>query len=88
MPWTNVTRPPEDKFYIQQQLLANKGPPIPEYLKTQNQAYEFIELCLQPNRAERPSAKELLDHPYPRVRIGKISFSIRTSILSCLFIDS
>ena len=83
-----MTRPPDDKIYIQKQLLANKGPPIPESLKNQNQAYEFIELCLQPNRAERPSARELLDHPYPRVRTGKISFSIRTSILLCLFIDS
>ncbi|CAF4454676.1 unnamed protein product, partial [Adineta steineri] len=27
LPWTNVTRPPEDQIYIQNQLLAKKGPP-------------------------------------------------------------
>ncbi|CAF0976170.1 unnamed protein product [Rotaria sp. Silwood1] len=68
LPWTNVTRPPEDQIYIQNQLLAKKGPPIPDELKNQKQAYEFIELCLKPDLEERPSARDLLIHPYPRVR--------------------
>ncbi len=73
LPWTNVTRPPEDQVYIQNQLLAKKGPPIPDDLKKQNEAYEFIELCLKPDLDERPSARDLLIHPYPRVRTGKNS---------------
>ncbi|CAF3988061.1 unnamed protein product, partial [Rotaria sp. Silwood2] len=68
LPWTNVTRPPEDQIYIQNQLLARKGPPIPEELKNQKQAYQFIDLCLKPDLEERPSARDLLIHPYPRVR--------------------
>ncbi|CAF2411458.1 unnamed protein product [Rotaria sp. Silwood2] len=68
LPWTNVTRPPEDQIYIQNQLLARKGPPIPEELKNQKQAYQFIELCLKSDLEERPSARDLLIHPYPRVR--------------------
>ncbi|CAF0991173.1 unnamed protein product [Rotaria sordida] len=68
LPWTNVTRPPEDQIYIQNQLLAKKGPPIPDELKNQKQAYEFIELCLKSDLEERRSARDLLNHPYPRVR--------------------
>ena len=71
MPWTNVTRPLEDQIYIQNQLLLKKGPPIPDELKKQTEAYEFIELCLKPNLEERRSARELLAHAYPRVRTGK-----------------
>jgi serine/threonine protein kinase len=51
-------------------LLAKKGPPIPDELKEQKKAYEFIELCLTPDFNKRPLAKALLDHPYPRVRTG------------------
>ncbi|CAF2185922.1 unnamed protein product, partial [Rotaria magnacalcarata] len=69
LPWATVTRPPEDQFYIQNQLLAKKGPPIPEELRGQKEAYEFIELCLKPDLEQRRSARELLSHPYPRVRI-------------------
>jgi len=58
-------------MYIQNQLLAKKGPPIPADLETQKEAYAFIELCLKPDLEKRPSAKELLNHPYPRVRTGK-----------------
>lgn len=65
-----MTRPPEDKFYIQNQLLLKKGPPIPDELKYEK-ACEFIELCLKPDLEARPSAKDLLNHPYPRVRTGK-----------------
>ncbi|CAM4894465.1 unnamed protein product [Rotaria socialis] len=68
LPWATVTRPPEDQFYIQNQLLAKKGPPIPEELRGQKEAYEFIELCLKPDLEQRRSARELLSHPYPRVR--------------------
>ncbi len=58
-------------MYIQNQLLAKKGPPIPVDLENEKEAYDFIELCLEPDLGERPSAKELLNHPYPRVRTGK-----------------
>ncbi|CAF3704858.1 unnamed protein product, partial [Rotaria sordida] len=68
LPWTNVTRPHEERIYIQNQLLAKKGPPIPDELKTEHEAYDFIQLCLTPDVNERPLAKALLDHPYPRVR--------------------
>ncbi|CAF3368040.1 unnamed protein product [Rotaria sp. Silwood1] len=68
LPWTNVTRPPEERIYIQNQLLAKKGPPIPDELKTEHEAYDFIQLCLTPDVNQRPLAKALLDHPYPRVR--------------------
>lgn len=71
MPWSNVVRPHEERIYIQNQLLAKKGPPIPEELKEQHEAYNFIELCLTPDVNERPSARNLRDHPYPRVRTGK-----------------
>ena len=53
-------------------MLAKKGPPIPEELEKQHEAYNFIELCLTPDVNERPLAKALLDHPYPRVRTGTI----------------
>ncbi|UJR21263.1 hypothetical protein I4U23_024358 [Adineta vaga] len=69
LPWTNVTRP-FDAIYIQNQLLAKKGPPIPDELKPQTEAYEFIELCLKADLEERRSARELLSHAYPRVRIS------------------
>jgi len=72
LPWANVTRPHEERIYIQNQLLAKKGPPIPDELKQQHEAYDFIQLCLTPDLNERPFAKALLDHPYPRVRTGKI----------------
>ncbi|UJR28200.1 hypothetical protein I4U23_009451 [Adineta vaga] len=67
-PWANVVRPHEERIYIQNQLLAKKGPPIPDELKEHHEAYDFIQLCLTPNLNERPLAKALLDHPYPRVR--------------------
>ena len=57
-------------MYIQNQLLAKKGPPIPEELKNQAEAYEFIQLCLKPDLEERRSARELVNHPYPRVIIN------------------
>ncbi|CAF3751451.1 unnamed protein product [Adineta steineri] len=71
-PWANVARPHEERIYIQNQLLAKKGPPIPDELRDQHEAYDFIQLCLTPDVNERPLAKALLDHPYPRVRTGKI----------------
>ncbi|CAF1182929.1 unnamed protein product [Adineta ricciae] len=67
-PWANVVRPQEERLYIQNQLLAKKGPPIPDELKEHHEAYDFIGLCLIPDLNERPLAKALLDHPYPRVR--------------------
>ena len=59
-----------DKIYIQNQLFLKKGPPIPDGL--QQEAREFIDLCLKPDPEERKSARELLNEAYPRVRIGKI----------------
>ena len=44
-----------------------KGPPIPEELRKEGEAYDFIVLCLQLEVENRPLARELLDHPYPRV---------------------
>ncbi len=70
LPWANAVRPHEERIYIQNQLLAKKGPPIPDELKKQHETYDFIQLCLTPNVNERPLAKTLLDHPYPRVRTG------------------
>ncbi|CAF1309834.1 unnamed protein product [Rotaria magnacalcarata] len=72
-PWTNIVRPHEERIYIQNQLLAKKGPPIPDDLKKQHEAYDFIQLCLTPDVNERPLARALLDHPYPRVRTGSMS---------------
>lgn len=83
LPWTNVTRPHEERIYIQNQLAAKKGPPIPDELKEQKEAYEFIQLCLIPDPIQRPLAKTLLDHPYPRVRTGK---NDRSSCIIILFL--
>ena len=66
-----MTRPPAETIYIQMQLLAKKAPPIPEEIKKNSEAYDFIELCLKPGLEERKSARELLRHPYPRVTIDK-----------------
>ena len=70
LPWSNVTRPPGDYAYINNQLMLKRGPPIPEELEAQTEACEFIERCLTVDLDERPSARELLDHSYPRVRTG------------------
>jgi serine/threonine protein kinase len=72
LPWTNGKRHEKDYIYVLTQLSAKKGPPIPDELKYQDVAYEFIGLCLTPNVDERRSARELLNHPYPRVRTGTI----------------
>jgi serine/threonine protein kinase len=78
-----VVRPNEERIYIHNQLMAKKGPPIPDELKEQKEAYAFIRLCLTPDYEERPLAKTLLDHPYPRVRTGKPLFVHVARILSC-----
>lgn len=72
LPWSNVVRQNEERIYIQTQLSAKKGPPIPEEIKEQTDACNFIQRCLIPDFLERPSAKVLLDDPYPRVLTGKL----------------
>lgn len=72
MPWSNIVRQHEELIYIQNQLLAKKGPPIPDELKEQSEAYDFVQRCLTADYQQRPSAKTLLDHPYPRVLTGSL----------------
>lgn len=88
LPWSNAIRSPDDQIYIQNQLLAKKGPPIPDDLKNQTEAYRFIELCLQVNLEQRPSARDLLNHPYSRVSTGKILLIIVLSLHRFLILDN
>ena len=41
-------------------------PPIPENLSPEGQS--FIRFCLQRNPADRPSAAQLLEHPFVQIR--------------------
>ncbi|WVZ61604.1 hypothetical protein U9M48_011455 [Paspalum notatum var. saurae] len=44
--------------------VLHKDPPIPENLSYEGQ--EFLQCCFKRNPAERPTASELLDHPFIR----------------------
>ena len=65
-----MVRPANESVYIMRQLMEKRAPPIPDSLQSQPEACKFIALCLKPDLNERPSAKDLLQHPYPRVHTG------------------
>jgi serine/threonine protein kinase len=44
--------------------VLHKDPPIPENLS--HEGKEFLQCCFKRNPAERPAARELLDHPFIR----------------------
>ncbi|XP_030460486.1 mitogen-activated protein kinase kinase kinase 5-like isoform X1 [Syzygium oleosum] len=44
--------------------VLNRSPPIPEKLSSEGK--DFLQCCFQRNPAQRPSAKELLQHPFLR----------------------
>lgn len=44
--------------------VLNRSPPIPEKLSSEGK--DFLQRCFQRNPAQRPSAKELLQHPFLR----------------------
>ena len=44
--------------------VLHKDPPIPENLS--HEGKEFLQCCFRRNPAERPTASELLDHPFIR----------------------
>jgi len=44
--------------------VLHKDPPIPENLS--HEGREFLQCCFRRNPAERPTASELLDHPFIR----------------------
>jgi serine/threonine protein kinase len=44
--------------------VLHKDPPIPENLSQEGK--DFLQLCFKRNPAERPTATELLDHPFIR----------------------
>lgn len=53
-------------------------PPIPESLS--EDAQDFILKCLQVNPNERPTAAQLLDHPFLRRRLSSASPSINNLV--------
>ena len=66
-------------MYIMRQLMEKRAPPIPDSLQSQPEACKFIALCLKVDLNERPSAKDLLQHPYPRVHTGTNLFLLEKS---------
>ncbi|CAJ1935934.1 unnamed protein product [Sphenostylis stenocarpa] len=72
-----LTRQPpySDLEGMQALFLIGRGkpPPIPEYLS--KDAQDFIRECLQVNPNERPTAAQLLDHPFlRRTLLSPVSF--------------
>ncbi|CAL5091932.1 unnamed protein product [Urochloa decumbens] len=57
-PWSDLEGPAA-MFKV-----LHKDPPIPENLS--HEGKEFLQCCFRRNPAERPSASELLDHPFIR----------------------
>ncbi|KAJ1287469.1 hypothetical protein BS78_02G012200 [Paspalum vaginatum] len=57
-PWSDLEGPAA-MFKV-----LHKDPPIPENLSHEGQ--EFLQCCFKRNPAERPTASELLDHPFIR----------------------
>ena len=53
-------------------------PPIPENLSPEGQS--FIRFCLQRNPADRPSAAQLLEHPF--VQIPNEGVDVGTHLMS------
>ncbi|KAK4771003.1 hypothetical protein SAY87_031535 [Trapa incisa] len=57
-PWSDLTGP-QAMFKV-----LNRSPPIPENLSVEGK--DFLHRCFRRNPAERPSAAELLQHPFLR----------------------
>ncbi|PIN11235.1 MEKK [Handroanthus impetiginosus] len=59
-------KPPWSKYSGVQAMfnVLNKAPPVPETLSAEGK--DFLQCCFQRRPADRPSAVELLDHPFLR----------------------
>lgn len=60
-PWSNLDNEWAIMFHIG---IATKHPPLPEPGELSDVGIDFIELCLTLEPAARPTASELLDHPW------------------------